>query len=97
MNPEIEELKEYIRIDGNEEDDILSSFLKSAKQYLLNAGVKEDTENSLYKLAIKMLVCKWYENRNTIDPTSGNTQAFALNSIITQLKCSQVNKEGISL
>ncbi len=85
----LEELKVFLRIDGNEEDNILSSFLTSAKQYLLNAGVKEDEENSLYRLAINMLVCGWYENRNPTDPGANNTQAFSLKSIVTQLKCSQ--------
>lgn len=85
----LEELKDFLRIDGNEEDNILSSFYKSAKQYLLNAGIKENESNELYKLAVNMLVCGWYENRNPTDPGSNNTQSFALRSIITQLKCSQ--------
>ena len=70
----LKELKDFLRIDGNEEDEL---------------GIKEDDENSLYKLAVNMLVCGWYENRNPTDPGANNTQVFALKSIITQLKCSQ--------
>lgn len=86
----IEEIKSFLRIDGEEEDIILSSFFKSAKQYLSNAGIVENEENELYKLAVNMLVCGWYENRNPTNSGSNNTQSFALRSIITQLKCSQV-------
>ena len=50
---------------------------------MLNAGVK-NFENDLYKLAIKMLVLHWYENREVIG--NANKLSFSLDNIITQLK-----------
>jgi uncharacterized phage protein (predicted DNA packaging) len=88
-NTRLEELKDFLRIDTDEEDKILSSFLLSAKQFLLNAGIKENEENALYNLAINILVCGWYDDRNPTNPSAKNTSAFALKSIITQLKCCQ--------
>ena len=50
---------------------------------MLNAGVK-NFENDLYKLAIKMLVLHWYENREVIG--EAKKLAFSLDNIITQLQ-----------
>lgn len=95
MSLELDEIKAYLRIDEDEDDTMLSSFLDAAKKYLENAGVKEDSNNSLYKLVVSMLVCNLYENRNIPDTDrSTNTQAFSLKSLITQLKCSQATDQG---
>ncbi|WP_328699972.1 head-tail connector protein [Chengkuizengella marina] len=79
----IEELKEYLRIDGSEDDVILTLLLDAAKEYLSNAGVLE-SESKLYKLAVLLYVTLHYENR---DPSQKMDKLnFALQSIILQLK-----------
>lgn len=79
----LEELKGYLRIDGSEDDTVLTLLVEAAKEYLANAGVKEDT-SSLYKLAIMLYVALHYENR---DPSVKIEKFnFALESIILQLK-----------
>lgn len=80
----LEEIKEYMRIDGNEEDLSVQNLIISAEIYLKNAGVIKDYENELYNLAIKMLVLHWYENREVVGNASKMT--FSLDNIITQLK-----------
>ena len=79
----LEEIKEYMRIDDDVEDTLINSLIESANLYLLNAGVK-NFENDLYKLAIKMLVLHWYENREIIG--EARKLSFSLDNIITQLK-----------
>lgn len=80
----LEKIKEYLKIDSNDEDVTVQALITSAELYLKNAGVLEDYQNELYGLAIKMLVLHWYENREII----GNAQkmAFSLDNIITQLQ-----------
>lgn len=80
----LEKIKEYLKIDGNDEDITIQTLITSAELYLKNAGVIEDYQNELYDLAIKMLVLHWYENREII----GNSKkmAFSLDNIITQLQ-----------
>ena len=80
----LEKIKEYLKIDSNDEDITVQALITSAELYLKNAGVLEDYQNELYDLAIKMLVLHWYENREII----GNAQkmAFSLDNIITQLQ-----------
>lgn len=96
----LEELKEYLRIDGDDENASLSMFLQAAISYLENAGVKQpanyylkiDGEDvfSLHRLAIMMLATHFYENRISINPTTIKVAQipipYGLQSIILQLK-----------
>ena len=79
----LEEIKNYMRIDDDVEDNLINSLIETANLYMINAGVK-NFENDLYKLAIKMLVLHWYENREVIG--EAKKLAFSLDNIITQLQ-----------
>lgn len=95
----IDELKMYLRIDGDEENSSLILLVNAAVSYLKNAGVKipdnfmdqsvGDVSDSLYRLAILMLTTHYYENRTvTATSTRGEILAipYGLQSIILQLK-----------
>ena len=79
----IEEIKLYLRLDHDDEDDLLEGLLSSAAIYLKNAGCTV-TEGELYNLAIKILVSHWYENRELTG--KADKIAYSLDNIITQLK-----------
>ncbi|WGT38498.1 head-tail connector protein [Lysinibacillus sp. 1 U-2021] len=96
----LDELKEYLRIDGNDEDRSLSTILQSSIFYLENAGVKQPKDYyltvegkelfSLHRLAIMMLATHFYENRIAITPSTIKTAQqpipYGLQSIILQIK-----------
>lgn len=90
---QLDELKEYLRIDGEDEDTTLSSLLFAAKSYIKNGtGLTEDmiVKNEikeLYNLCIKLLVSHWYENR-AIETTGPNFHklSYSLDSILLQLE-----------
>ncbi|WP_315122334.1 head-tail connector protein [uncultured Clostridium sp.] len=83
---DIEDIKSYGKIDDEENKDIKELQL-GAEMYLKNAGVKEDYTNPLYRLAIKILVNQWNENRTPEVIGKQVTKfGFSLDSIITQLK-----------
>lgn len=86
----LEDLKLFLRIDDDEEDTLIEGLQIGAEEYLTNAGIKKDYSKELYKLAIKILVSHWYENRN-IETVSKNVSkiAFGLDTILIQLKYSQ--------
>ena len=100
MTTLLDELKEYLRIDGDEEDSSLSLFLQSAMLFVENAGVKKPTDpfevidtvdvHSQYRLAVLMLATHWYENRLVITPTIAKVEQapipYGLESMILQLK-----------
>lgn len=83
MNDFLGDLKTYLRIDGSEDDVVLTLLIDAAKEYLSNAGVPE-SEGKLYKVAVMLYVALHYENR---DPSMKIEKFnFALESIILQLK-----------
>lgn len=88
----LEKIKEYLRIEHNEEDMLISSLISSGKEYLKNAGIKEENnlESELYFLAIALYVSNFYENR-TLETNGVNLKkiSFSLDSIILQLQLSQ--------
>lgn len=80
----LDDLKLFLRIDGADEDILIQSLQLAAEEYMGNAGVNKDYSRELYKLAIKMLVGHWYENRSVIG--KADKLNFSLDTIITQLK-----------
>lgn len=58
-----QEVKNYIRVDYDEDDESIATFIISAETFLKSHGVKKDYENELYKIAIFMLVSVWFDNR----------------------------------
>jgi len=89
---ELDELKLFCRVDGTDEDTLISGLQLGAEEYLLNAGVNKDYTKELYKLAIKLLVNHWYDNRDSVLIGSiSKSMEFSLASIIAQLKYTQVD------
>lgn len=86
----LEDLKLFLKIDDYEEDTLIEALQLSAEEYLTNAGINKDYTKELYKLAIKILVSHWYENR-AIETIGKNVSkiAFGLDTILIQLKYSQ--------
>lgn len=101
----LEEFKEYLRIDGDEEDSSLLSFLQSAITYLESAGVKQPADYylkvtdkdvfSLHRLAVMTLATHFYENRIIVaSKATENILPYGLQSMILQLKW--VNPDELS-
>lgn len=82
----VDSVKNYLRIDGAEDDSLLDLLIEAAKEYLANAGVVE-SEQKLYTIAVMLLVSHWYENRGAVlVGTISKTMELSLISIILQLK-----------
>ena len=87
---ELGEIKLFLRVDGTDEDDLISGLQRAAEIYLTNTGVTQDYNNELYKIAIKLLIKHWYDNRETFVDFKTTKLDFSLESIIFSLKYSQV-------
>lgn len=91
----LEEAKEYLKIEHDEEDTLVQSLIIAAENYIKNAtGIEFDDTNELAKLAIKLLVVNWYENRE-INTDKANKLAFSLDVILTQLKYCYESSDSI--
>lgn len=82
---DLQNVKEYLRVDYDEDDFLITGFITAAKEYLRNAGVSDGQEGELYNIVVLMLVSLFYENREVTDkdikiPT-------VINNFITQLSC----------
>ena len=84
----LEELKLFLRVDDTEEDTLIQALQIASEEYLANAGILKDYTKELYKLAIKILVGHWYENRHIDNSYSKDVSkiAYTLDVILVQLK-----------
>lgn len=91
---QLEELKQYMRIEHDEDDQMLESFIIGAGEYIENAIGKVDTAKHLYKMAQTMLVAHWYETRE-IARIGNNSYDIphGFNAIMTQLQYCKASDE----
>lgn len=84
----LDEIKMFLRIDGNLEDDLLTTLQLTAEEYLNGAGITKNYSNNRYGLCILLLVKNWYDNREI--STEGKVERelpFGLRGLIQQLQC----------
>ncbi len=100
---ELNELKEYLRVDGDEDDNLISSLFITTKLYIENAtGItKEIAEKrnilELYNLTVKILLSHWYENRLPEYTGYKHEFNFGLTSLFLQLEAEYLKykKDGV--
>lgn len=81
----LDEAKQWLRIEHNDEDSLISTLISAAEKYLVNAtGNAFDNTNELAKLFCYVLVTDWYENREMIGKTSDQVRPI-ITSILAQL------------
>ncbi|WP_333860796.1 head-tail connector protein [Clostridium sp.] len=81
------EAKKYLRVDYEDEDEDIQSLLDAAEKYLINAGCILNENDEIAKLAIKMLINEWYENRGPVLIGSISKKLeYGLQALIAQLK-----------
>ena len=82
--------KRYMRVDGEDEDDVILVLMTAAQSYLERAGiVRERSIPALYNLALWGLTLHYYDHREAV----GSEAAFpvGLRPVINQLKLTAVS------
>ena len=88
---DLKKVKEYLRIDYEEDDEFIRSLITASKIYLENA-CGEFLSNELTELAQLILIEHWNDNR-TLVGTVGDSIKHSVDAIIFQVRyCSQVDK-----
>ncbi|MBM7598474.1 putative phage protein (predicted DNA packaging) [Virgibacillus halotolerans] len=88
----LELAKEYLRVDGNDEDLIIRSLIDTAKQYIksaTNVDYKED--NHAYKMVVLLLTTRWYENRNLVG--KNDDLDYTISSMLLQIELDGDSRE----
>ncbi len=85
----LEEVKNYLKIDFDEDDVLLEGLIRASEQYLKNATGKTFEEtNELAKLYRLVLINEWYSRREFIEAEKKGVSEkvrFTLQSIMSQL------------
>ena len=77
--------KQYMRVDGSDDDTLILSLMDAAKEYLSGAGIPEPEEqSSLYTMALQSLTLHYYDHRDSVGGEA--PLPSGLRPIINQLK-----------
>ena len=83
---DLEACKQYMRVDGDDDDALITRLMNAAKEYLRTAGIEEPDsgDSSLYTTAVHSLTLHYYDHRDAV----GEEKSFptGLRPIINQLK-----------
>lgn len=97
----LDEVKNYLRVDLDDDDALIQSFIVAAEAYLKNATGKEYPEKDsndnkigyeLEKVYLNLLIAYWYENRSaaprnkSLNGTVPDEFTFATRSLLLQLQ-----------
>jgi uncharacterized phage protein (possible DNA packaging) len=97
----LDEVKNYLRVDLDDDDALIQSFIAAAEAYLKNATGKEyqetdsaghTAEYELEKVYLKLLIAYWYENRSAAPRNKSLNGAvpdeftFSTRSLLLQLQ-----------
>ncbi len=81
----LKETKEYLRVDGDEDDSLIESLINASEEYLKNAtGKTFNSTNHLARLFCLVLVVDWYENRGLTAGKVGDKIRPVIDSMLAQ-------------
>ena len=81
----IEDVKLWLRIDHNDEDELIQMLIDSSKNYFKNATGYEFNDSPQAKLFCLVLITDWYENRELIGHKVSEKVRFTIQSMLAQL------------
>lgn len=88
----LEEIKNYLRVDYDEDDDYIYSLIIASENYLYNATGKQfNSRNELAKQCCRVLIYDWYKDKGLTIRATKNTNVsekvkYTVQSMIQQLK-----------
>ena len=86
MYIDLDAVKSYCRIDGNDEDELIQSLVDTAKGYLDGAGVPEpEADDPRYLLCVKAMVLEFYDHRGMTESVTPSA-IHGLKNMVNQLK-----------
>ncbi len=84
-------VKNYLKIDFDDDDELINMLIATAKEYIINAIGNFDESKSSHKLLLLSIVANLYEDRSFMSPKSNEKTSYPIKSLITQLQLSEVD------
>ncbi len=82
----LKETKEYLRVDGDEDDSLIESLINASEEYLKMPQVRPlIVQSPLARLFCLVLVVDWYENRGLTAGKVGDKIRPVIDSMLAQL------------
>jgi len=86
----LEEIKNYLRIDYNNDDNLIQSLITAARSLVEEkTGKTYKPDSELWNLCIKLLVAHWYENRHVEQSQRTNPVGFTVDALVKHISVSQ--------
>lgn len=83
---DLEAVKGYCRVDGDEDDALILSLIDAAKGYLDGAGIPEpEADNPRYLLCVNAIVLEFYDHRGMTERVTPSAIPGLANMVV-QLK-----------
>lgn len=78
-------VKKWLKVDFDDDDDLITLEKQAAEQYVVNAVGKYDDTDPLMRLLVLFLVGESYKNR-TYSISVNDKNAYTVRSIVSQLQ-----------
>ena len=90
----IEEVKDYLRVDGDDDDNIIRTMMEASKEYIISAVGEYDETDKTANLLFCAIVQNMYDNRELMQSDIQQRKAieYAFKSIILQLQMKKAIK-----
>lgn len=81
----LDELKQFLKVDGNDLDMVLTGYRMAAEEYLTGAGVVKDYTKTLYKITVTVICGKILEDPTLLNQKDG-LSGIGLIAFIAQMR-----------
>lgn len=83
----LQTVKSYMRVDGEDEDNVIAGMIAACDSYLAGAGIARDVDTALYDLVVCAMTLTLYDGRYDEKTTAmGAAETATVRSMLTQLK-----------
>lgn len=90
-----DEVKNYLRIDEDEDENLIKIMMSATEQYIKNAVGFYDENNAKMKMLYALVMQDFYENRIlTVKESDKQRLTHVVSSIVLQLQTEALLKEG---
>ncbi len=89
LQDELEEIKNYLRMDFDDDDILLNTIILAGKEYIKNAIGYIDMDKPSFKILLYTICADLYERRSYLIDKAIQTNKI-INSLILQLQLAEV-------